>query len=431
MRDPRTIELVRAPWVIVQQIMAGHTPGLDCFPAGTLLLSDRYQFVPVEKLLVGQKIWGRDRWSEVREIAFRGHRKLDTVFLNNGSRLSLTPEHKVYVRECGKHKGTPCGKHCKRDGDLNHFIRIPLSELEVGMYILTPDRIPYGVIEQDPRRALIEGLYLSDGWHQKSAFAISGQDGCPKEEQKRKVQELCRELGVNTTWYRKSIHIRDSEWALRVQLMGSRAPEKHALEIGLFEEAARALLEGIMADSGANTHGDGRTFTTTSRELFLQTRILYKMQGVPCSERFVVHHGGLGIHPVWRLGVRQTNRKDGRAAKALQVKSIERGMIEAPVWDIQTDDHYVYLPEADATVSNCDDMSAILCALAAVSGAECRVVTVAFKHMFFNGKRQYSHVFAQVREPRTGNWITLDPVAGDKTEEMKSRVVAAKFWPIA
>jgi len=80
---------------------------------------------------------------------------------------------------------------------------------------------------------------------------------------------------------------------------------------------------------------------------------------------------------------------------------------------------------------DCDDQSALICALAAVSGAECRVVTVAFRNMFFQGQRQYSHVFAQIREPRTGAWLTLDPVAGDKTDEMKSRVVAAKFWPVA
>lgn len=79
---------------------------------------------------------------------------------------------------------------------------------------------------------------------------------------------------------------------------------------------------------------------------------------------------------------------------------------------------------------DCDDMTALICGLAAVSGAECRAVTVAFRNMFYQGRRQYSHVFAQIKEPRTGRWITLDPVAGDKTKEMIDRVVAAKFWPI-
>lgn len=79
---------------------------------------------------------------------------------------------------------------------------------------------------------------------------------------------------------------------------------------------------------------------------------------------------------------------------------------------------------------DCDDMTALICAMAATTGADCRAVTVAFKLMKYQGQIQYSHVFAQVREPRTGAWITLDPVAAEKTREMGRRVVAAKFWPI-
>lgn len=79
---------------------------------------------------------------------------------------------------------------------------------------------------------------------------------------------------------------------------------------------------------------------------------------------------------------------------------------------------------------DCDDATALICAMAAVSGAQCRAVTVAFRNMHYQGRRQYSHVFAQIREPRTNKWITLDPVAGEKTREMKNRTVAAKFWPI-
>lgn len=80
---------------------------------------------------------------------------------------------------------------------------------------------------------------------------------------------------------------------------------------------------------------------------------------------------------------------------------------------------------------DCDDASSLICALALASGAETRVVTVAFQNAFYRGERQYSHVFSQVKEPRTGKWITLDPVAGDRMKEMFSRIVAAKVWPIA
>lgn len=80
---------------------------------------------------------------------------------------------------------------------------------------------------------------------------------------------------------------------------------------------------------------------------------------------------------------------------------------------------------------DCDDMTALICGLLLATGSQCRIVTVAFKDMFYKGKRQYSHVFAQAREPTTGRWITLDPVAADHTKSMIRRVKAAKMWPVA
>jgi transglutaminase-like putative cysteine protease len=80
---------------------------------------------------------------------------------------------------------------------------------------------------------------------------------------------------------------------------------------------------------------------------------------------------------------------------------------------------------------DCDDQAAFLAALLLATGCEVRLATVAFRRMIFQGMVQYSHVFVQAREPRTGAWITLDPVAGDRTREMLSRVVAVAYWPIA
>jgi hypothetical protein len=39
----------------------------------------------------------------------------------------------------------------------------------------------------------------------------------------------------------------------------------------------------------------------------------------------------------------------------LRIKQLTRAVERLPVFDITTEDHYVYLPEADVTVSNCDD----------------------------------------------------------------------------
>jgi hypothetical protein len=80
---------------------------------------------------------------------------------------------------------------------------------------------------------------------------------------------------------------------------------------------------------------------------------------------------------------------------------------------------------------DCDDEAALEGAGHLLMGCEVRLVTVAFKHMFYKGQRQYSHVFEQAREPKSGVWITCDPVAGSETENMLRRVVAAKVWPVA
>ena len=42
MRDPRRTELVRAPYIVSKQILAGHRPSLDCLPADTMLLKRGY-----------------------------------------------------------------------------------------------------------------------------------------------------------------------------------------------------------------------------------------------------------------------------------------------------------------------------------------------------------------------------------------------------
>jgi len=80
---------------------------------------------------------------------------------------------------------------------------------------------------------------------------------------------------------------------------------------------------------------------------------------------------------------------------------------------------------------DCDDMTALLVALLLVLGREVQIMTVAFRDAFVRGQRQYSHVFVRVREPLTGQWIVLDPVAAEGAAKMLARVRAAHIWPIA
>lgn len=80
---------------------------------------------------------------------------------------------------------------------------------------------------------------------------------------------------------------------------------------------------------------------------------------------------------------------------------------------------------------DCDDMCVLIATLLLSLGHQVRVVTAAFAKQYYKGELQYSHVFVQAFEPRTGTWYTLDPVAGEHTRQMHSRIVAAKVYAVA
>jgi hypothetical protein len=69
---------------------------------------------------------------------------------------------------------------------------------------------------------------------------------------------------------------------------------------------------------------------------------------------------------------------DGKRQKVLRVKKVEKNIGEAPCWDIQTSDHYVYLPEHDVTVSNCDDLVVALGSALMSIGIPIRIVGQSF-----------------------------------------------------
>jgi transglutaminase-like putative cysteine protease len=79
----------------------------------------------------------------------------------------------------------------------------------------------------------------------------------------------------------------------------------------------------------------------------------------------------------------------------------------------------VKTPEATLRtgVGDCDDMATLLAALALLSGAKARFVTVGFRR-----RGPFTHVYCEGLDPRTNRWVVLDPVAGLRTAEMLGRV---------
>jgi hypothetical protein len=79
---------------------------------------------------------------------------------------------------------------------------------------------------------------------------------------------------------------------------------------------------------------------------------------------------------------------------------------------------------------DCDDMATLLAAMDIAVGGQPEFVTVAFTDAFYDGERQYSHVFTRVLDPRSRCRIVQDPVAAENTPKMLRRVRAACVYPI-
>lgn len=396
------------------------THGGDCFVQGTKVLrQEGHALVPIETLKEGDVIWGYNAWTRVTKVfGDKGVLKTWLVRLNNGSSMRLTPDHKVWIAD----RIFESAKTLPDSQRVTNLRRIHLRNLKKGDIVLQPDRVGYGTGKMDSDRAFIEGLYLSDGWSSSKSegkpaysFEISGQDGCPKEEQKRCVEEICARLGVETTWQRKYISVRDSEWTRRLQAFGTHAPQKRALTIDFEQLVADRLLEGIMADAGVNSNGKTHTFTTTSRELWLQTRVLLKQQGVTCSERYIVDHGGLGRNPIWRLQTRvqpHLRTEKSTAAKLLAVKEVVKDEVELPCWDIETEDHFVWLPEADWTTSQCDDSVIALGSMLMAVGHPVRMRVIATRKPDVpDAQASWSHIYLltpSAFDDPNAPWIAVD-----------------------
>lgn len=337
----------------------------DCFAKDTLVLRDDFELVKIQDVKVGERIWGKDKWSTVDNFWDKGVLPVTHVKLNNGSTLRLTDDHKVYVKSCEMH-GPTCpdfikkSANCKSANRKFTWIRIKVADLKEGMRLLQPKEIKREneVPCEDGEGSWLTGAYIAEGWSDPTRISISGQDGNWKEETKHRADRYAETRRWNTNMQRKCIAINSREAVAMMADCGSGALNKQ-IPLEQLQKGDLALLdEGLKLDASTNTHGNGWTMNTISPRLAIQYRVLQRMQGRSTSTKSVVEHGGFGLNPIYRIGVRiEGNRKE----KELAVKEIIRNAETVQCYDIATDDHYVYLPEADCTVSNCDDMVLLLC----------------------------------------------------------------------
>ncbi len=77
------------------------------------------------------------------------------------------------------------------------------------------------------------------------------------------------------------------------------------------------------------------------------------------------------------------------------------------------------------TLADCDEIASLIATLCLQVGRLVEFVVVGFGH-----PGDYSHVFCHAKEPKSGEWITCDPVAGSDERSMLERVTSYELWSL-
>jgi len=312
----------------------------DCLSWNTKLLKHDLSTINIEDVELGDFIIGKN--SEPVKVLNKwdkGVLPTIKIILNNGSEIVCTKDHKFL---------------------LNDESEVLAKDLSIGDELLQFDHLELPSIEKKVNHDFwkLIGLFVADGWidYEHHAICISGKDGYPKEEQKLWVKKYCEERKLRYYWHERYICFWDDFNFPKFAECGGHAINKKLYKIPVMKNYVLQVLEGLKADSYTNKNGS-ITFGTISTELKNQLRILYRILGISVYERqFIPTKTQYGNNPIWRIYPRI------KQEKALKVVGIvDNG--EEHVYDIEVQNHQIYLPENDCLVHNCEDSSVLKVAM--------------------------------------------------------------------
>jgi len=392
--DPPNVETLMRPSYTMT--MRGY--GGDCLSEDTRVLTfDGYR--RISEIKVGDGIMGKKGWTKVISVFDKGILQVRKFSLSNGGDFTATDNHRCIL------------------ADENEVLAGNLME---GDSLFQCPYIPgHGSIKLTNDDCLFIGYYLSDGWIDGYRVCISGKDGFPKEEQKRWVQKYAEGKGWKTSWHPRYIrvYIPGNDY-VRSFIVKKTAVDKY-IDAGsilkMNSEQAHNLLSGLMADSHQpSDHRSGKCFGSISRGLVEAVVLLYRKLGIGCTSRYIVNHGGLGKNPIWRVYPRLYRKQNVKVIK------IENSGVKH-VYDIETGDHGIYLPDADIVVHNCDCKALALAAWAYLQKIPYRFIAIRRP-----GRTVLHHVAIELYMEK--QWIFFDPTYrfnsfGEKREEAERVII--------
>ena len=360
----------------------------DCLAWDTKLLNSDGALVNIEDVAIGEKIIGKGgKLKTVINKWAKGKKAVYELELNNGSQILATEKHKFILAD-GSQK--------------------PLDALRIGDALRQINQISLDSEEPlDLDYWYLKGLFVADGWTDKEhkSIFISGKDGHPKEKQKEWVKRYCESNNIKYTWNERYIVVKSKELYLDFRKCGRRAIEKHVDTLPQNPENVNALIEGLKADAHIRKRWQTEeiVFATISEKLKNQIRVLLKMQGKECYTSLVQPtRTQFGNNPIWRIRVRSLS-------KPLKLIGIRKS-IETDVYDIEVEDHEIYLPSSDCVVHNCDGGAVLLLVLCRLAGVPANQIRIQGGPVIDpnNPKKTVGHLYVRYRANKDFKWYHLD-----------------------
>lgn len=370
----------------------------DCIPGGSLLLREDGIMVPIEDICEGDTIFDGTGWAKVTKWWHKGVQDIRALGLNNGSVFLSTDGHRMFR----------VPRKDNRIGAAVDAEEVLAKDIDIGDELLQPRELAFAEGRTlDPDKAFLLGVYIAEGSVRRrrvdGTLACVGIAGIADSKGYReRLIEAGERLGFAVAVHKKEVYLTDAGTTLHTLLSGcgAKAFVKRLPHVQWTPETALDILSGLDADGGMATNGTNFVFSTTSRTLAVQYRLLQRLQGKSTSIKMVIDHGGFGENPVYRVTV----RKDNRRLPWAKVRQISEAAPDH-VYDIETDSSRFYLPEQDIVVHNCDDYSSTTCAALGAIGIPCRYKVIRTK-----GAKDWNHIYAQAGFPRANpqRWISMD-----------------------
>lgn len=355
------------------------TGGSPCFPAGTLILTEK-GYRPIETIKVGDIVLTHmGRWRKVTAV---GSREAETILLKGNFTLETTQNHPIYSADIVyTYKKNEKGKRPAKKNLINVGQWRNASEMKGHQWatvrtmdaVEVPEPQKYN-IGQNSMPAKNEafwyffGRWLGDGLGHETNIICDSKD---------KVNELAKtveKLGLNysITYARPVVKVRLTlqrlcEWLVTIFGKGAINKEIPPFVMGLSEEYRSSLLQGILDSDGFKIRENKYKISSISKTLILGIRMLAESLGYTTSiiytkrpETCVIEGRVVNQHDTWTIGiVKNPNRMTGMRDELhtwYKCRNVIPTNQTKTVYNISVEDDESYVADS-IVVHNCTSLS--------------------------------------------------------------------------